>query len=147
LLLGRRTYDIMAALWQHTDPPHAGPGAAFNRLPKYIATTRTDRLAWSGSQRLHGDLATAVTGLKHRSGGELQVLGSGALVRSLLANGLVDGYYLLVSPVVLGSGRRLFTDGVPPAGLRLVHSRASASGVLMLTYESNGGPVFGTTIG
>jgi dihydrofolate reductase len=71
------------------------------------------------------------------------VHGSGALARSLLADGLVDAYHLLVFPVVLGCGRRLFADGVPPAGLQLADCRVSASGVLMLTYESSGGPVFG----
>jgi dihydrofolate reductase len=142
-LFGRRTYDIMAAHRPPTGPPGGGPDSPLDRLPKYIATTRTDELCWPGSQRLNGDLAQAVTDLKRRPGGELQVHGSGVLTRSLLANGLVDGYHLLVVPVVLGRGRRLFADGVPPAGLRLVDCRASGSGVLMLTYESAGGPVFG----
>ncbi len=143
-LFGRRTYDILAADLPRSGPPGRGPDSPLNRLPKYVATTRTDELTWPGSQRLNGDLATAVTALKHRSGGELQVHGSGALARSLLANGLVDGYNLLIFPVVLGCGRRLFPEGVPPAGLQLVNSRTSGSGVLMLTYEITGGPHFGT---
>ncbi|NES16827.1 MULTISPECIES: dihydrofolate reductase family protein [Micromonospora] len=145
LLLGRRTYDIMAAYWPHvTDPAEGSPDNPLNRLPKHVATHRTDELAWSGSQRLDGDLATAVTELKNRPGGELQVHGSGSLVRSLLREGLIDTYHLLLFPVVLGRGQRLFADGVPPAGLRLTDSRTSGSGVTMLTYDSAGAPAFGT---
>lgn len=141
-LLGRRTYDIMAAYWPHIEPPDSGPDFPLNRLPKYVATTRTDELAWSGARRLDDDLANAVAALKNRPGDELQVHGSGALAQMLMAHGLVDAYHLLVLPVVLGRGRRLFGNGVPPAGLRLVDSRSS-DGVVMSTYESAGGPAFG----
>ncbi|MFE9691300.1 dihydrofolate reductase family protein [Micromonospora sp. NPDC005806] len=145
LLLGRRTYDIMAAYWPHvTDPAEGGPDNPLNRLPKYVATNRKDELTWSGSQRLDGDLATAITELKDRPGGELQVHGSGALARSLMREGLIDTYHLLVFPVVLGRGQRLFAEGVPPAGLRMTDSRTSPSGVTMLTYGSAGAPTFGT---
>ncbi|MGR6321685.1 dihydrofolate reductase family protein [Micromonospora soli] len=145
LLLGRRTYDIMAAYWPHvTDPAEGGPDNPLNRLPKYVATNRKDELTWSGSHRLDGDLATGVTELKDRPGGELQVHGSGALARSLMREGLIDTYHLLVFPVVLGRGQRLFAEGVPPAGLRMTDSRNSPSGVTMLTYDSVGAPTFGT---
>ncbi|MFR9778684.1 dihydrofolate reductase family protein [Micromonospora sp. MS34] len=145
LLLGRRTYDIMAAYWPHvTDPAEGGPDNPLNRLPKYVATNRSDELTWSGSHRLDGDLATAVGDLKNRPGGELQLHGSGALARSLMREGLIDTYHLLIFPVVLGRGQRLFADGVRPAGLRLTDSRSSASGVTMLTYDSAGAPAFGT---
>ncbi|WP_243420543.1 dihydrofolate reductase family protein [Micromonospora globispora] len=147
-LLGRRTYDIMAAFWPHvTDPAEGGPDNPLNRLPKYVATNRTDELTWAGSHRLEGDLAKAVTELKDRPGRELQVHGSGALARSLMREGLIDTYHLLIFPVVLGRGHRLFADGVPPAGLRLADSRTSGSGVTMLTYESAGAPVFGSVEG
>jgi dihydrofolate reductase len=145
LLLGRRTYDIMAAYWPHvTDPAEGGPDNPLNRLPKYVATNRADELTWSGSHRLDGDLATAITELKNRPGGELQVHGSGALARSLMREGLIDTYHLLLFPVVLGRGQRLFPDGVLPAGLRLTDSRSSGSGVTMLTYDSAGAPTFGS---
>ncbi|PZG10957.1 deaminase [Micromonospora craterilacus] len=146
-LLGRRTYDIFAAWWpQHGDP--ADPvGNALNVLPKHVATTRDDELTWSGAKRLDGDLATAVAELKRQPGRELQVHGSGRLAASLMREGLIDSYHLLVFPVVLGSGRRLFADGVPPAGLRLVDSQTSGSGVAMLTYHSAGAPTFGTVEG
>lgn len=143
-LLGRRTYDIFAAWWpQVTDPqdPIAGP---LNRLPKHVATTRDDELTWAGAQRLDGDLAEAVADLKRRPGRELQVHGSGALAQSLMREGLIDTYRLLVFPVVLGRGRRLFVEGVPPVGLRLTDSRTSGTGVTMLTYDHAGTPEFGT---
>ncbi|WP_262284641.1 dihydrofolate reductase family protein [Micromonospora sp. MA102] len=144
LLLGRRTYDIMAAYWPHvTDPAQGGPDNPLNRLPKYVATTRDDELTWSGSHRLGDDLTAAVTELKNRPGGELQVHGSGALARSLMREGLIDTYQLLVFPVVLGRGQRLFADGVPPAGLRLTGTRTSGTGVTLLTYDSTGAPTFG----
>ncbi|MEW2382165.1 dihydrofolate reductase family protein [Micromonospora sp. NPDC047707] len=146
-LLGRRTYDIFAAWWpQVTDPrdPIAGP---LNRLPKHVATTRGDELTWPGTQRLTGDLATAVGDLKRRPGRELRVHGSGALAQSLMREGLIDTYRLLIFPVVLGRGRRLFADAVPPAGLWLTDSRTSGSGVTMLTYDHAGAPEFGTVGG
>jgi dihydrofolate reductase len=142
-LLGRRTYDIMAAYWPHTEAPEGGPDFPLNRLPKYVVTTRSDELTWPGTQRLDGALAKSVAELTHRPGGELQVYGSGVLIQSLMAEGLVDAYHLLILPVVLGCGRRLFAGGVPPAGLRLVDCRAFDSGVVMLAYQASGGPLFG----
>lgn len=144
-LLGRRTYDIFAGYWPHiTDPAQESIAGPLNRLPKYVATTQRDELTWSGAQRLEGTLATAVAALKARPGRELQVHGSGALAQSLMAEGLIDAYHLLIFPVVLGQGQRLFADGVPPAGLRLAGSRTSGSGVTMQTYQAAGAPAFGT---
>lgn len=144
LLLGRRTYDDFAAYWPHvTDPEQGGPDNPLNRLPKYVATTRTDELTWSGTRRLDGEPVKAVTELKRQPGRELQLHGSGAFARSLMREGLIDAYYLMIFPVVLGRGQQLFADGVPPAGLRLVDSRTSGSGVVMLTYEAAGAPTFG----
>jgi dihydrofolate reductase len=142
-LLGRRTYDIFASWWPQVTDTDDVVATALNRLPKYVATTRQDELTWSGAQRLNGDLAKAVTELKARPGEELQVHGSGALAQSLMREGLIETYRLLIFPVVLGHGRRLFADGLPPAGLRLVNSQTSGSGVTMLTYEAAGAPVFG----
>jgi dihydrofolate reductase len=143
-LLGRRTYDIFAAWWPQVTDAEDPIATSLNRLPKYVATTRSDELTWSGAQRLDGDLTAAVTELKDRPGRELQVHGSGALAQSLMRDGLIDTYRLLIFPVVLGRGRRLFAEGVPPAGVRLVNSQTSGSGVTMLTYEAAGAPVFGT---
>jgi dihydrofolate reductase len=144
LLLGRRTYDIFAAYWPHVTDPADGFATPLNRLPKYVATTRNDPLTWSGAQRLDGNLATAVAGLKARPGREVQVHGSGMLAQSLMTEGLIDAYHLLTFPVILGHGRRLFAEGTPPAGLRLVDSRTSGSGVTMHAYEKAGAPAFGS---
>jgi dihydrofolate reductase len=146
-LLGRRTYDIVAAYWPHSDDPtQAGVANPLNTLPKYVATTRDDELTWNGSQRLIGDLGKAVGELKERPGRELQVHGSGALAQSLMKERLIDTYRLLTFPVVLGRGRRLFDDGVPPAGLRLVDHQVSGSGVTMRTYDDTGAPAFGSMV-
>jgi dihydrofolate reductase len=144
-LLGRRTYDIFAAYWPHaSDPAQADVATPLNTLPKYVATTRDDELTWNGSQRLVGDLGKAVGELKERPGRELQVHGSGAFAQSLMKEGLIDTYRLLIFPVVLGRGRRLFGDGVPPAALQLVDHQVSGSGVTMLTYDNTGAPAFGS---
>lgn len=113
-LLGRHTYDIFAAWWPKQEDPEDPIAVPLNRLPKYVATTRDDELTWSGTQRLDGDLATAVAELKRRPGRELQVHGSGRLAGSLMRENLIDAYHLMIFPVVLGAGRRLFADGVPP---------------------------------
>lgn len=145
-LLGRRTYDLMAAYWPEQPAAEDETAIKLNELPKHIATSRTDELAWQGSARIEGDVAAAVTELKRRPGRELQVHGSGTLVRSLAAADLVDAYHLLLFPVVLGRGRRLFGDGMVPAGLRLTDHRTSGSGVALLTYETVGWPVLGSVL-
>ncbi|MCI4064150.1 dihydrofolate reductase family protein [Micromonospora sp. R77] len=146
-LLGRRTYDIFAAWWPNVTDPADPVGGRLNNLPKYVATGRDDELTWSGSERLDGDLVKAVTALKEQPGRELQVHGSGRLAQSLMREGLIDAYHLMIFPVVLGRGRRLFADGLPPTGLRLADSRASGSGVTMLTYENAGAAAFGSVEG
>jgi dihydrofolate reductase len=146
-LLGRRTYDIFASWWPNVTDPADPIGSKLNNLPKYVATSRDDELTWSGSERLTGDLAKAVTALKERPGRELQVHGSGRLARSLMREGLIDTYRMLIFPVVLGRGERLFADGVPPTGLRLTDSRTSGTGVTMLTYDNAGAPAFGSVEG
>jgi dihydrofolate reductase len=138
-LLGRRTYDEMSAFWPSQEPPEGRDRVELNELPKYVVTSRDGELTWAGSHRVTGDLATAVSALKSEPGEELQVHGSGTLVRSLAAARLVDTYRLLYFPVVLGRGRRLFEDA-PPQGLKLTDSAMSDSGVAMLTYDVVGQP-------
>ncbi len=136
LLLGRRTYEIFAAYWpNHGDDPI---GKAFNRATKYVVTRSLDRFDWERSQRLAGDAVEAVRRLKAAAGPELHVWGSGELLQTLIAADLVDEYRLWVAPLVLGAGRRLFENGVPPRGLTLVETRSTTTGVLVNTYQPAG---------
>ncbi|NSC21431.1 dihydrofolate reductase [Streptomyces albus subsp. chlorinus] len=144
-LLGRHTYDIFAAYWpevgDEADPVIAG---RLNGLPKYVASTTLEHADWQHTTVLGGDVAEAVRELKERPGGELQIHGSGVLARSLMAHDLIDEYRLLVYPVVLGKGRRLFARGGLPTALRLTDSDALPSGVMMQTYVPAGRATFGS---
>jgi dihydrofolate reductase len=142
LLLGRRTYDIFAAYWPHA-PEEAG-GKPLNDATKYVASRGRPTLEWSRSVLIEGDAAEGVAALKQEEGPELQVHGSGNLVQTLLHHQLVDEFRLWVFPVVLGAGKRLFADGTVPAGLRLVASTVSSTGVVIGTYEPAGEIVTGS---
>jgi dihydrofolate reductase len=134
-LLGRRTYEEWAAFWPGQDPAENPMARGINETPKFVASTQLDEVGWQGSTLLEGDLAEAVTELKHRPGKDIAITGSATLVRSLLAHGLVDELRLLVHPIVVGSGARLFENGMGQVPLELVDSRAFATGVLDLTYR------------
>lgn len=134
LLLGRRTYDHFAGYWPSA--PEEQEPELMNDLPKFVAsTTLKEPLAWSNSALLKGDVAGEVAELKERSGGDLIVLGSGELAQTLMRHNLVDEYQLMVHPVVLGTGKRLFRDDGSRRLLRLVDSTTSGTGVLLLTYR------------
>jgi dihydrofolate reductase len=136
LLLGRKTYEIFAAHWPYvTDDPIAD---ALNSATKYVASTTLDRVEWTNSTLISGDVAEAVAHLKEESGPEIQVHGSGQLIQTLMKHDVVDEYRLWVFPVLLGSGKRLFSDGTIPGGLGLVDSKTSTTGVIMATYERAG---------
>jgi dihydrofolate reductase len=142
LLLGRRTYDIFAAYWPHA-PEDAG-GKPLNQATKYVASRGRPNLEWSPSVLIEGDVAEGIAALKREDGPELQVHGSGNLIQTLLRHNLVDQYRLWVFPVVIGSGKRLFSEGTIPSGLKLVDSKVSTTGVVMGTYEPAGEIVTGT---
>jgi dihydrofolate reductase len=134
LLFGRRTYEHFASFWptQPEDNPFA---AVLNNRQKYVAsTTLEEPLSWKNSTLLQGDAMEAVATLKEQPD-DLVVLGSGELVQSLMRRNLVDEYVLLIHPLVLGSGRRLFTDGGPSATLRLVDTKTTTTGVVIATYQ------------
>ena len=134
LLLGRRTYEDFYTVWPNrTDNPFT---EVLNNTQKYVAsTTLSEPLPWSNSTLLKGDAAEAVVRLKEEPGKDLVVLGSGELVQSLMRRNLVDEYVLLIHPLVLGSGRRLFPDGGAFAALRLVDTRTTTTGVVVATYQ------------
>ena len=142
MVLGRKTYDIMSAFWPNA-PEDAG-GKVFNEATKYVASRGRPTLEWSNSVLIDGDAGDGLAVLKQEDGPELQVHGSSNLIQTLLRNNLVDEYRLWVFPVVIGSGKRLFADGAIPAGLRLVDSKVSSTGVMMGTYEPAGEIVTGS---
>ena len=143
-LLGRRTYDIFAASWPNATDPDDTVANRLNTLPKYVASTTLTDPAWAGTTVLEGDVAGAVLGLKARPGRELQVHGSGSLVRFLLEHDLVDRLNLLVFPVIVGAGRRLFPERGLATGLALDESRTTPNGVTISAYRVAGRPEFGT---
>jgi dihydrofolate reductase len=144
-LFGRRTYDIFAGSWgTWTDPGDNPIWTALNTRPKYVASTTLTDPQWADTTVLSGDLAAAVRELKAEPGGELQVHGSGALIRWLLDNDLVDEMILLVCPVVVGQGTRLFADAGPDVGLDLVETRSTPKGVTIQTYRVTGRPQYET---
>ena len=143
-LLGRRTYDIFAASWPKATDPDDPVASKLNTLPKYVASTTLTDPEWGPATVLSGDVPAAVAELKQQPGRELQVHGSGELVRTLHEHDLVDEYRLLVFPVVVGEGRRLFPDQGVATGLTLVDSRTTGSGVAIQVYRPTGRPEFGT---
>ncbi|MFE7170475.1 dihydrofolate reductase family protein [Streptomyces sp. NPDC057616] len=143
-LLGRRTYDIFASYWPNMTDPGDPVAAKLNGLPKYVASSTLTDPGWAGTTVLGGDLAKEVTALKERIDGELQVHGSGALVQSLLALGLVDTLHLLTFPVVLGTGLRFFAEGALPTRFRRAGGSITSTGVSIQTYEQAGRPEYGS---
>ena len=141
-LFGRRTYELFAGYWGAGKNPGSPITAALNTKPKYLASTTLTEPRWANTTHLSGDLAAAVGELKAKPGGELQVHGSGALIRWLLANDLVDEMNLLIVPVVVGQGTRLFPDAGPDIALELVDSRADSKGVTIQVYRPAGRPQY-----
>jgi dihydrofolate reductase len=135
LLLGRKTYDIFAAHWPYQNDPI---GEVFNAVTKYVATHRPDSLTWQNTQSLGPDIVATLRQLRREDGPDLLIQGSSNLIQTLLANDLVDEIRLLIFPLVLGKGKRLFGDGAMPAAFRLTKSQTSTTGVIMATYERAG---------
>lgn len=136
LLLGRKTYDIFAGYWpQHADNPI---GEQFNAATKYVATSSPDTLAWRNSKPLGKDILASLGELKKQDGPDLLIQGSGQLARTLFASDLIDRFTLLVFPVLLGKGKRLFGEDAMPVSLRQTRSKISGNGVFSATYERAG---------
>jgi dihydrofolate reductase len=142
-LLGRRTYEIFAAAWPKVTDPNDPIAGKLNNLPKYVASRTLEDVSWQGSELLKGDVATAVSELKRRPGRELQVHGSGNLVQTLMRHDLVDEYRLLTFPVVLGKGKRLFSDGAKPVALDWIDHKRTGTGASIDVYRPTGEPTYG----
>jgi dihydrofolate reductase len=134
-LLGRRTYEIFASHWPSASEEEQVIAEPFNTKPKYVAsTTLAEPLEWQNSTLLQGDVHGAVAGLKEDGGPELHVIGSAQLVQTLVDHDLVDGYALMIDPVILGGGKRLFRDDARQRPLRLLDSEATTTGAILATY-------------
>jgi dihydrofolate reductase len=143
-LFGRRTYDLFSGYWGAMDPGSGPIADALNTRPKYVASTTLNEPRWADTTVLSGDLSAAIDELKAKPGGELQVHGSGTLTRWLLDNNLVDEMSLLICPVVVGQGMRLFPETGPDVALDLVESRAFPKGITLQVYRPAGRPQYAT---
>ena len=139
-LLGHRTYENLAAYWPNASEEEQPVAEPLNTKPKYVAsTTPTEPLAWQNSTLLQGDLAEAVLALKQEDGGDLHVIGSSQLVRTLLAHDLVDEFRLMIDPLLLGGGRRIFADDGARRPLRLLEHKVTTTGAILATYAMDRG--------
>jgi dihydrofolate reductase len=134
LLLGRVTYQGFAAAWPKMEAETGDFGVRMNTMPKYVATRTLTEMEWNAT-RIEGDVPEAVAQLKQQPGGNLLIYGSAALVNTLAQQGLIDEYRLMLHPVIVGTGKRLFNEGLSTTGLQLVDSKTTATGVTILTYQ------------
>jgi dihydrofolate reductase len=139
LLLGRKTYDIFSGSWgvwdENADGFEGDLTRRYNRIPKYVASRTLTDLSWKNSHLLGPDLPAAIAQVREEVDGEIRVWGSGQLIKSLAEHDLIDEYRLAVYPLVLGTGKRLFSDGFPFSRFTLASSRALTSGVVVSTYQ------------
>jgi dihydrofolate reductase len=143
LVLGRRTYEIFEAFWPHQPDDHP-IAKTFNATRKYVASRTLKTLGWNNSTLFHGDVGSAILALKAQSGADLQIIGSGNLIQTLQAASLIDEYNVWTFPLVLGRGKRLFSETARPSALRLVRSKMSTAGVVMSVYVPGGDIRLGT---
>ena len=136
LLLGRRTYDIFAAFWPYVEGEEAGIGETFTNANKYVLTHSDQPLAWDNSNRLK--TIEAVAALKQEDGPDLMIWGSSTIYPQLLAAGLLDRLMLMIYPVTLGNGKRLFGDGTPTRALKMIDHKVTSAGTIIATYEPDG---------
>jgi len=137
LVLGRRTYQIFEEYWPYQPDDHP-IAKTLNAARKHVASRTLTTLHWNNSTLLHGDVVPAIIALKAQPGPDLQVIGSGNLIQTLQAASLIDEYNVWTFPVVLGRGKRLFSEAARPSALRLVRSQVSTTGVVMSTYAPAG---------
>jgi dihydrofolate reductase len=135
LLLGRKTYEIFAAYWPFSEEPGAD---VLNAARKYVATTTLESADWNNTTVLTDDVVSQIAALKEQDGPEIQVHGSSDLIQTLLANDLVDEFRLMIFPVVVGGGKRLFGEGTIPSTFTVRDASTSSTGVVMATYERAG---------
>lgn len=141
-LLGRRTYELFADHWPQVTDPTDPFATRLNSLPKYVVSTSLDQVEWNNSVLVRGDVFEEVVKLKRQPGNELQIHGSGTLIQTLMEHDLIDEYRLLIHPVVLGNGNRLFAKGTTPTALELIDTKTTSRGVVVHVYQSAGKPTY-----
>jgi dihydrofolate reductase len=141
LLLGRRTYEIFAAYWPHVTD---GSGDSLNSAKKYVASRTLKTVDWNNSTLITGDVPEYVAGLKDQAGPEIQVHGSGNLLQTLMKHDLIDEFQLLIFPILFGTGKRLFSEGTIPTGLKLLDTQSASTGVVIARYERAGDVKYGS---
>lgn len=134
LLVGRKTFDIWESFW----PQHADEWPGVNKATKYVVSNTRTSSPWQPSVFLKGDIAEKVADIKQQPEPELHIWGSGSLLQTLMQHDLVDAFWLMIYPVTLGSGKRLFADGTTPARFRVTESTVTPNGVIVVTYERAG---------
>jgi dihydrofolate reductase len=134
-LLGRTTYELLWPFWSTQTNDDEGPGRILNRMKKYVVSTTLQAAPWKESTIITGNVVEAITRLKQQPGKDILIDGSASLVHSLMGTDLIDEFRFLVQPIIMGRGRRFFTDGKPPTKLSLVESQTLSFGVLALTYQ------------
>ncbi|MCR8572596.1 dihydrofolate reductase family protein [Streptomyces sp. Isolate_219] len=144
LLLGRKTYDIFAAHWPRVTDQNDPIAVKLNAMPKYVASRTRNSLEWHNSHLLKGEAAESVAQLKEQLDGVIMTQGSSDLIRTLQQHDLVDEYRLLVNPLILGTGKRLFSEGAAPSAWTLTESRPTGVGVQYCAYERAGKPEYGS---
>jgi dihydrofolate reductase len=142
LLLGRKTFDIWEAFWPH----HGDLWPAVNTVTKYVASNTRTSSKWQPSVFLNGDVAKKVADLKQQQGRDLHVWGSSKLLQTLMKHDLVDTFWLLIYPLTLGSGKRLFTDGTIPAAFKVTEGKVGTSGIIAVNYERAGAVTTGSQV-
>jgi dihydrofolate reductase len=144
LLLGRKTYEIFASYWPNVDEEKNYIAAAFNKTKKYVISTSLKKAKWKNSILIHKNIPEEIRNLKEMDGPELQVHGSGNLIQTLLKHDLIDELWLKIFPVVVGSGKKLFSNGNLAGGFELIESKISPSGVIVGNYKRTGEVKTGT---
>lgn len=135
LLLGRVTYEMLASYWPYQKNDDNGPASKLNSVPKYVVSSTLKKAEWKNSTIINESIVAEIAKLKQQPGKEIQIEGSPTLVQSLMPTGLIDEYKFLVHPIIMGSGKRFFKDGMGMTQLKLVESKTLSLGVVVLTYQ------------
>jgi dihydrofolate reductase len=134
--MGRTTYEMLAAYWPHETNDDNGPAAKINSMEKFVVSSQLEKAGWNNSTIINKDIIEEIKKLKQQKGNEIQIPGSAALVQSLMKEDLIDEFRFLIHPVIMGSGKRFFKDGMKTPGMKLVKTQPIDKGVVLLCYES-----------